>query len=61
YPESEYAPKALYGIVWLRRYRLNDTLWHEVFERLLEIYPESKEANDARELLGYEEASGDST
>lgn len=61
YPESEYAPKALYGMAWLRRYRLNDTLWHEEFERLLELYPESKEAKDARNLLGDEEASGDST
>lgn len=61
YPESEYAPKALYGMAWLRRYRLNDTLWHEEFERLLELYPESKEANDARNLLGDEEVSSDST
>ncbi len=61
YPESEYAPKALYGIVWMKRYRLGDTLWQADLERLLELYPESKAAKDARELLGYEEASGDST
>ena len=61
YPESEYAPKALYGIVWLKRYRLGDTLWQADLDRLLELYPESKAAKDARELLGYEEASGDST
>lgn len=61
YPESEYAPKALYGIVWMKRYRLGDTLWQADLDRLLELYPESKAAKDARELLGDEEASGDST
>jgi TolA-binding protein len=61
YPDSEFAPKALYGIVWLKRYRLSDTPWQADLERLLELYPESKAAKDARELLGYEEASGDST
>jgi TolA-binding protein len=61
YPESEYAPKALYGIVWLKKYRLNDTLWQIELERLLELYPESQAAKDARELLGYEEVSTDSS
>jgi TolA-binding protein len=61
YPESEYAPKALYGIVWLKKYRLNDTLWQIELERLLERYPESEAAKDARELLGYEEVSTDSS
>lgn len=61
YPESEYAPKALYGIVWLKKYRLNDTLWPLDMERLLELYPESPAAKEARELLGYDEASSDSS
>ncbi len=61
YPESEYAPKALYGIVWLKKYRLNDTLWGQDLDSLLRLYPESKAAEEARQLLGYEEVSSDST
>lgn len=55
YPESSYAPKALYGIIWLKKFRLNDSLWLTDYYRLLESYPHSDITRDARELLADEE------
>jgi tetratricopeptide (TPR) repeat protein len=51
YPDSKYAPKALYGIAWLKRYRLDDSGWMQDVNRLLEQYPDSPAAKDASELL----------
>lgn len=51
YPESEYAPKALYGIAWIKRYRLNDTLWIEDVDLLRQRYPESPAAKESQNLL----------
>ncbi len=51
YPESEYAPKALYGIAWIKRYRLKDTLWTEDVDLLRQRYPESPAAKESLNLL----------
>ncbi len=61
YPESDFAPKALYGIVFLKKYHLKDTSWLEDYKRLQERYPDSPAALEAMELLYNEEVSGDST
>lgn len=61
FPESAYSPKALYAMAWLRKYRLRDSTWIEDVERLLELYPESKPAKEARALLKNEDIPGDST
>lgn len=60
YPESPFAPKALYGVAWLKRYRLNDTLWLNDFLRLIELYPESPAALEAQKLLEDETPHSDS-
>lgn len=60
YPESPYAPKALYGAAWLKRYRLNDTLWRHDFYRLIELYPESPAAQEAQKILEEETPPSDS-
>jgi len=59
YPESQYAPKALYGMAFLRRYKLNDSLWHRDLERLMERYPQSTAAEEARSLLSNETRAGE--
>ncbi|MBN2378347.1 tetratricopeptide repeat protein [candidate division WOR-3 bacterium] len=51
YPESEYAPKALYGIAWLRRYRLDDPDWHKDIDMLIEHYPDSPVTKEALEVF----------
>jgi len=58
YPESDYAPKALYGIAWLKRYRLEDPRWMEDMLRLIEVYPESPAAKEASEMIHDEEIEG---
>ncbi|NLI97692.1 tetratricopeptide repeat protein [bacterium] len=51
HPESEYAAKSMYGIIWIKRYKLNDPSWRNVYEKLLERYPESQAAKEALNLL----------
>ncbi|MBD3286153.1 tetratricopeptide repeat protein, partial [candidate division WOR-3 bacterium] len=58
YPDSDYAPKALYGIAWLKRYRLADPGWREQMMNLIETYPESPAAKKALEMIADEETEG---
>lgn len=51
YPDSKYAPKALYGIAWLKRYRLKDDSWKDDLQVLIERYPYSQAAGEAAEIL----------
>ncbi|MEE3234022.1 MAG: tetratricopeptide repeat protein [Candidatus Latescibacterota bacterium] len=53
YPTSEQLPRALYSIAWILTELNSDPIGAEVFlAELIEQYPTSLQANEARQLLG---------
>jgi len=67
YPESKYAPQALYAIAWINKFKLKKNVWEQDVAKLTEMYPESTEASEAKTLLlgiepeiEYEEEPSDS-
>lgn len=55
FPDSEYAPKAIYAIAWIyRNLKADPAAAEEYFKRLIEEHSETEYANMARKTLGQE-------
>lgn len=51
YPQSPYAPKAMYAIAWIYKYRKNDTLWRSLFRKIIQEYPNTEYSKYAEREL----------
>lgn len=55
FPDSPYAPKALYAQAWLIKNRLRQTHYDTILKLLIDKYPKTVYANEARKELGLSE------
>ncbi len=58
YPDSPYAPKALYAQIYILKEVLKKGGYEDIYKRLLEKYPSSLPAQKAKELIGGESKPG---
>lgn len=55
FPDSPYAPKALYALAWIIKNRLNQPAYDTILKTLINRYPRTLYANAARRELGIPE------